>query len=256
MKYNKLLLLLMLITIVAACNPKNILHKGETDNLKETLYYDAVKVADPFLDSLDNVKYQSAILQTKLLPPPAPPPPRYRQVEGFRLQLFAGTDSLYALSEKFRAKEMVKDTLYLLPEGGLFKLQLGDYLYRPKADSARRVMKEKGYRGAWVVKRLINIPNSSVIRDTSAIASDDDANKNDENIEKSFKIQLMALSDETEAMARLDALRERFSENVFYKKNNGLYKVYLGPYANREQAEIKLENVRQNGFPDAWIVKE
>ena len=255
MKNYKLLTVLSLILILGACNPKTILQKEPDKRLEETLYFDDANVADPFLDSLEYREYQNITIKTKLIPPPPPPAAKYKKVEGFRLQLFAGSDSLQTVSEKYNATSIVKDTLYILNERGLYKLQLGDYLYRTQADSARRVMKDKGYSGAWVVKGLVNVPNTDEDTDSSSVVEPVQQNGLSQNLEQ-FSIQFAAFSDETDAMTEVDKIRGLFSESVYYKKIDGLFKVYSGHFATHEKAELYLKRVREGGYPQAWITKE
>lgn len=255
MKNFRWILIIIVIVVIQACNPGGLVKKEKPEDVKSTLYYEQKSISDPFIDSLQLKENQKATLSTLLIPPPPPPAPRMKKAEGYRIQLFAGLDSLQALIIKKSLSGQTQDSLYMLVEKGLHKIQLGDYLYRPQADSARRVLRTDGFPGAWVVKRMINIPNTidskrskDGLKDSVAVAGPE--------IESPYKIQLMALSDEAEVLTRIAQIKNQIEESVFYQKVNSLFKIYVGPYKTRGKADKTLQKVRNAGFPDAWVVFE
>lgn len=270
----KQFILLSIITLfLLYCNPKTLLtgvtHTSDVDSV---LFYQQNPVADPFLDEIQSNPGNSARLTTMILPPPPPPLPNYKEIEGFRVQLFAGTDSISALSVQSRVDMDVDDPVYLIHEGGLFKIQVGDYLYRMDADNMKLVLNNKGYDGAWVAKRMIHVLHDSIESDSSIVlppppppapagASQEeiiteqvsDSTLTEAN-EIKFKIQVMATSDELKAQQMELELEDQFSQDAFYEKTGDIYKVFIGKFKTRTDAEILLNKVRENGYPDAWLV--
>ncbi|MEJ2543546.1 MAG: SPOR domain-containing protein [Calditrichaceae bacterium] len=231
-------------------------------------------MADPFLDGIQSNPGNSARLTTLLLPPPPPPPPDYREIEGFRVQLFAGTDSTSALTVQNKVNNDIDDPVYLIHEGGLFKIQVGDYPYRIDADNMKLTLNTRGYDGAWVAKRKIHVPRDSSSVDSSIAVTPSPPPPPDseqtpqqdivsnhttdstsvQTSEIKFKIQVIATSDELKAQQMELDLEKQFAVDAYYKKAGDVYKVFIGQFQSRPDAEVLLKQVRENGFPDAWLV--
>jgi len=112
--------------IISACNPQAIRRSRLQGNEgvaqpDSFLYYQPVAIADPFLDSLklDLGKEQS--VKVRLIPPLPPPAPTTKQVQGFRVQTFAGLDSLNALVSVEKLKITITDSIYFFKESNLFR---------------------------------------------------------------------------------------------------------------------------------------
>lgn len=69
-----------------------------------------------------------------------------------------------------------------------------------------------------------------------------------------FFIQLLASSDQGKMQNLLARLPSAWRANATTTKNNGLYKLMLGPYP-QAQANRMLQQVRREGFPNAFRVK-
>ena len=195
---------------------KNLIRKEiKTGEVDSSLYFKQVEISDPFLAKLEENPNQSFTLSKAILPPKSPQPEKakFKTIEGFRVQIFAGVDSLNALASKNLAKSTVKDTLYVFNEKGLLKLQVGDYPYYPQADSIKRIFRQTHFPGAWIVKTNILIPITDSVTD-STIQS-----KEELTATGKFKIQIMATADENKAQNIVNALKMQFNMfmlNVFY----------------------------------------
>jgi cell division septation protein DedD len=272
MMFKKLLIPGIAAVFLFQCNPKTILtgvtHTSDVDSV---LFYQQKPVSDPFLDEIASDPGNEARLTAILYPPPPPPPPAYREIEGFRIQVFAGTDSLSAASVKQNVGRDTDDNVYLLHEGGLYKIQVGNFPYRMEADNMKLTLKDKGYEGAWVVKRMIHVPRDSTMSDTtmtpapSKLPAQISVEKTQSALPDSavdtslttgarFKIQVMATSDEIKARQLELELEEQFDANAYFEHSGQIYKVYIGKFDSRPKAEILLKEVRENGYPDAWLV--
>jgi len=253
MKRLSLSLLLMIILLVASCNVQtirkarleNAADKQQTAQVDSFLYYQPVVLNDPFLDSLNVKNDDEQSIKVRIVPPPAPPEPTTKQVDGFRVQTFAGLDSLNALILADELKSGQKDPVYFFKEKELYKIQVGDFLYRNDADTKVYDLRKMDISGAWVVQRPINVPI-----DTVATTLNDQTNK-----VYPYKLQILVTSDLQKAEDLVTRLKSQFSMESFYELNNKLYKIYLGKFATREDAQKVLTNVRENGYKDAWMIE-
>lgn len=241
--------LLILLFIISSC--QNTLVKKQSTGVivDSTQYFSDVQVNDPFLDKLASNPSQSFVLKKTLIPPPIPEPekPKFKTIEGYRVQIFAGVDSINALASKALAKSTVTDTIYRLNEKGLYKLQVGDYPYYPQADSIKRKFRQTKFSGAWIVKTNIFIPIKEIELDSTI----------DSTSEKStgtFKIQVIATADEIKAQTIVNKLKIQFSGKALYEKNGNIFKVFVGYFDKEEEARNALNIIREGEFPDAWLV--
>jgi sporulation related protein len=250
----KIYILVVAVIIFNSCNPQGIRRsrmQGEETMAKPDsfLYYQPMALNDSFLDSLkiENDKEQS--LKVRLIPPPPPPAPKTKRVEGFRVQTFAGLDSINALYLVERLKDTVKDSIYFFKENNLYKIQFGDYLYRNDADLKVMDIRKFGINGAWVVARMINVP---IIADSSGsiIPADTVASVKD----APFKIQVLVTSDLQKAKNLTGHLKNQFERQSYFITSGQLYKIFLGKFTDRADAEKVLAEVKNAGYKDAWLV--
>ena len=241
----------LIIYLSFACQPSSLIKKEEVKAAPDSvLFYQQKDIADPFIDAVIAAKEDTLILHTLLIPPP-PPPEKYRQIEGLRVQVFAGLDSLNAKNIRHQLANAQSDSVYLFKEKGLFKIQVGDYPYRMEADRKKQELKTAGFKGAWVVQTLINVP-----LDSMNIESDNKSIREEKRPRnEGFKIQVLATGDKMRAEEVVQTLKQQFNYAAFSQKVKDLYKVYLGYFSDRQEAEKVLQDVRINGYPDAWIVK-
>ncbi len=245
MKY----LFLLIALVMAGCQPAAIVRPitrgSEVDSV---FYYRQQPVADPFLDSLSLHDNRNLTLRKTVLPLPAPIDP-FDHAAGFRVQVFAGADSIKAVQEKLQAAPAVgQDSVYLFRENGLFKVQVGDYPGRPQAEESRNRLKAVGFTGAWLVQREINIPR------TVSTSTGGDMSRASLPAGR-FYIQLRATADQAKALDLAEQAAAAFSLSYKIIAAGQVYKVLLGPLPNRFETERRLTEVRNAGYPDAWIVE-
>lgn len=70
-----------------------------------------------------------------------------------------------------------------------------------------------------------------------------------------FRVQVFATVDKSKAQAIMDALRERENISVYIDEEEGLYKVRVGDFKTRIQAEGFRNYIRTRGYPDAFVVE-
>ena len=72
---------------------------------------------------------------------------------------------------------------------------------------------------------------------------------------KGYRIQLMALSSMEAVREKKSIIEEDLQLKVYVDYDKPYYKVYVGDYIKRKHAEKALNEIKQSGYPDAWIVK-
>lgn len=74
-------------------------------------------------------------------------------------------------------------------------------------------------------------------------------------IPNGFRIQLMASNSIETVRARKKTIELGLQLNVYIVFNEPYYKIFVGDYTKRNDAEKALRKIKGNGYPDAWIVK-
>lgn len=255
---KKKILGIVLLTVFLSCNVQNIrrarlnndsIEKSASAQVDSFLYYQPVPLNNSFLDSLAIENDNELTFKVRIVPPPPLPDPLYKQIDGYRVQTFAGLDSINGVLAAKDARKTLEDTVYFFKEKGLFKIQIGDYLYRNDADLKVLDLRKNGISNGWVVRRLINVPFDSTRQldvaklDTVPI------------VNKPFTIQILVTSNLQNAQSTIAQLESQFQTKAYYVQKEQLYKIFIGEFETREQAEKFLNKVRSNGYKDAWLVK-
>jgi len=255
---SSLIFIGLFILLFNACQPGLITKKSGQEQIDRSLYFQQVEVKDAFMDTLVSPAGQAATLSKKIIPPPVPEPepPKFKEVEGFRVQIFAGLDSLNAVSTASQSRNVTIDSVYLFREKGLYKIQLGDYQYRYQADSANQSLRKNGFSGAWVVKRMVQIPVSAeeLIPAAPVIPVSQPDSTLPQITTGKYKIQVVATSTIERAQSLVNDLGSKYQYPVFFEKAGTMYKVFIGPFSIEAEARQTLEAVRKSGYPDAWLV--
>lgn len=244
------------IVLIHACQPKAGTRVAPEASVDSTLYFAAEPVPDPFRDSLAVAGPPVRLSHTVYPPPPEVEPlPRFKQIEGFRIQVFAGVDSSGAdLIRTQLQQQQLSDTVYMIEDKGLYKVQIGDYPYRAPADQLIPELRREGYPGAWVVQRRINIPRTdadNAVPDSAAPATPVDSVRQGEG---TYRIQVLATSSDIRARQLTDEIRGEWGHPAFYEESGKLFKVFIGYFNTEDEARRILESVRARGYPDAWLV--
>lgn len=241
---HKLIICSFVLMLLFGCSSQVAFTTKKAADVDSVLFYQQKDLDDPFIDSVLSNPGDSASISAILTPAPPPPPAdTLRQIDGFRVQVFAGIDSLRAKTVQLSTAQLVTDSTYLVKDNGLFKIQVGDYLYRSDADSVQRLLTISNLKGHWVVKRKIFVRDSVTENVQSTLVE-----------EFKFKIQIIATSDESRALTLIGELQSKFSYPSFYLPSGSVYKVFVGKFKSREQAQKALTQIREQGYPDAWLV--
>ncbi len=240
---------LIIVVLASSCQQALVKKEDKTAEVDSSLFFKQVEIEDPFLDKLAANPNQSFTIKKTLVPLPLPKleKPKFKAIDGYRVQIFAGVDSINALSNIVIARNTVTDTIYMLNDKGLFKLQVGDFPYYPQADSIKRIFRQTNFPGAWVVQTNILIPFiNSVLDSTVDSVSTSNSGK--------YKIQVIATSDEIKAKTIVSELKMQFDFNSFYEGSGNIFKVFVGYFNKEDEARDALKIIREGNFPDAWLV--
>lgn len=239
--------------LLISCQPVVVQKTGTAAKADSVFYYQQADINDPFLDTIFQQPDQKITLKQQIIPPPPPPPPvpKFKSIEGYRVQIFAGTDSLNALSSKHKALAVKADTAYLIAEKGLYKIQIGDFPYYPEADQRKQLLRQNGFPGAWIVKRDILIP----VNPDSLTAAAETTAENSIQPAGKFKIQILATGSLENAQSLVESLKRDLNYNAFFEPSGNLFKVYIGYFKLEETARQKLSELKDKGFDDAWLVQ-
>ena len=77
--------------------------------------------------------------------------------EGVRIQIFESMVSAIARAEAKRFQNILGDTVYLDFETPLYKLRIGNYIDRKKAEKAISAIKRLGAKDSWIVRTKIDM---------------------------------------------------------------------------------------------------
>ncbi len=69
-----------------------------------------------------------------------------------------------------------------------------------------------------------------------------------------FRVQVFASSDRQVAEGAASVAEERLGVKAYVDLDGGMYKVRVGDYRTRRDAEAAMATMRKHYYPDAWIV--
>tara|TARA_B100001093_G_scaffold212975_1_gene204326 strand:- start:1247 stop:1708 length:462 start_codon:yes stop_codon:yes gene_type:complete len=84
--------------------------------------------------------------------------------EGYRLQLFESSTVDEAKKVMTKYGKSLKDTLYLVFDAPLYKVQYGDFVTKNQVENARINLRKRGFKNIWIIRSRIN---QKIISDTN-----------------------------------------------------------------------------------------
>ena len=116
-------------------------------------WYDMDKVFDPIPKTTVII---DDILKTNQLDLIDSLNPKNKKIKvGFRLQLFETISKDIADEKRLDFQNVLNDTVYVVFEAPLYRLQVGDFFSRKKAEEKKRNLVKNGYKNIWIVKSRI-----------------------------------------------------------------------------------------------------
>jgi len=261
-KTNILIAVLTAFIFLFSCHPNKKVQQTETKpnaDIDSVFFYKQKDIADPLIDAVLDTTDHSSVTLKKELVPVTPPKPDYKLIQGYRVQIFASLDSANAVVAKYKAQQEVEQPVYVIRDGEMFKVQVGDFPYQAQAYTLRDEITRNGFKGAWVVQREIRIPLSNDENNTAGEnekpnTTNSSAEAQNQQGNGKYSIQIAAVSDEMRAQQLVYEVKNKFQTEANYKLVGSVYKVYLGRFSDRDSADSFLQKVRSAGYPDAWLV--
>lgn len=175
----------------------------------------------------------------------------YVEKPGFRVQVFAGAAENNAHTIARRVQTLQPDSVYVVEDQGLYKVQIGNFARRLEAQKMLDRLYYAGVENAWIVKTTIHFPKTRLPEKVSSTGTTSVQPEK----EFSFSIQLFV----TNSPEKAQALSEKFARTVDFpvwiKPQNGLWKILTGKFEKELQAREYLTKIRKAGFSDAWLTQ-
>ena len=162
------------------------------------------------------------------------------QIKGFRVQVAALRDynRAEALREQIQRDAQVLTYIHLDEEIQLYKIQAGNSRTPESAKTLRDAIRALGYPEAYVVRTQI-----------ADVQSQDNATS-------SFRVQIFSSSTRGSAEnAQMQARIQLARDDVFIDSEPPYFKVRVGNFQTRNDAEILLEEVTKKGYETAFIIQ-
>lgn len=170
---------------------------------------------------------------------------------GMRIQTFAGISFENAAAHAAELEKLALDSVYVLQEDGLSKVQLGNFQDRLEAEKMLDRLRFNGVSNGWIVQTVIHLPKTTVPAPDSARLQ----TPADRISSVFYGIQLLVSSQWDNA----NRFAEQFNRHsdilgqVIPAGDN--WKVIAGRFSDEALARQKLDELRNSGYPDAWLTQ-
>ena len=104
------------------------------------------KISSPF--SSDVLNYNQTIDQDSII------------IEGYRVQVLATSDRFKAEKLQSDLEELFEYKIYVIFEAPNYKVRIGDFIDRQKAEKFRKKLSGNGYSSAWIIRTKIDSINN------------------------------------------------------------------------------------------------
>jgi len=78
-------------------------------------------------------------------------------IEGFRVQLLATKEASKAEQLQKKLLDNLNQNIYIVYEAPNYKVRIGDFIDRRKAENLRKEMIKEGYTSAWIIRTRIKL---------------------------------------------------------------------------------------------------
>ena len=104
------------------------------------------KISSPF--SSDVLNYNQTIDQDSII------------IEGYRVQVLATRERFKAEKLQSDLEELFEYKIYVIFEAPNYKVRIGDFIDRQKAEKFRKKLSGNGYYSAWIIRTKIDSINN------------------------------------------------------------------------------------------------
>lgn len=175
----------------------------------------------------------------------------FREEQGLRIQTFAGADLTNAETMLNTLSELKLDSVYLVQEGELYKIQLGNFLYRLDAEKMLDRLRFEGLTNAWIVETTIHLP----IEHTAETNQFSNAQTTAIDQQFVYSIQVFVTKDKQKAVEFVNLLNQQISDESWILQNGEFWKVLIGKFHEETTARERLLEIRDSGYADAWLTQ-
>lgn len=162
----------------------------------------------------------------------------------YRVQFFTSNNKISLSDKRFRSIP----ELSVYYHNGLYKYTSGHFYNEKEALKRLRLLKSKGYTGAWIVKMRNNQRFSGKIKPSTATS----IKKNQEQTTATeYRVQFYT------SPKKIPLTNPRFNgiDKLAVYFHNGLYKYTAGHFGSMEEATKRQSQLRKRGFTDAFVIK-
>ncbi len=164
----------------------------------------------------------------------------YQLQQGFRVQVIATKFAKVARRVFQQVQQLGVDSVYLVEETGLYKVQVGNFTQR---DSARKMLDRlyyAGFKDAWIAPATIHLPKLVSSSATPLMY---------------YAIQIFASRHEKEARKIQQQYAHQLNWPVWIERMDHLWKVLVGKFTEEATARQVLEKLRLQGWNEAWLTQ-
>ena len=179
----------------------------------------------------------------------------YEIQPGFRCQVFASASKESAQKVAAQLRELSADSVYIIYDKPLYKVQVGDYQKRTTAEEVTIMLQKSGFPGTWIVETDIRVAKSAEETRQIAERQHELTNQFKAEMSYSYAIQIMATANQQNAEHLAAKLRGELHQPVIVIAHRGIWKVLVGQFKNRQEAEYLLAQLKNSGYIDAWITQ-
>ena len=120
--------------------------KISTTSLRVNYCSSRPKISSPF--SSDVLNYNQTIDQDSII------------IEGYRVQVLATRERFKAEKLQSDLEELFEYKIYVIFEAPNYKVRIGDFIDRQKAEKFRKKLSGNGYSSAWIIRTKIDSINN------------------------------------------------------------------------------------------------
>ncbi len=161
---------------------------------------------------------------------------------GYRIQIAAIIDRVRAESLKGRAEIQLKERVYVAYDERtrLYKLHVGNCRTAAEAETLRKQTKVKGYPEAFIVRSRIEVAPSPYRLP----------------VESGYRVQIFSATSRESAERSLKEAKSRLErEDVYIEFEPPYFKVRVGNFRSKSDADDFLKTARKNGYDTPFPVK-
>ena len=229
--YHIIIIILLISTSTAAQSSKKVFLSADFNKMIELYGKKTVEIKLPEKQVLDSLKRTPFVW-----------------TDGYRIQLLASNDKVKAENLKLNLQNQVEDSVYIIKDEALYRVQFGDYTDRIVAETKVDSMRKYGWPRAWIVTCRVK----SFLNDIEEENIEQPVKNEMGILSEYYAIQIAAYSTIESAESIQRELQSKYSD-VNIIEISGLYKVVVGKLLHRNEAESLLDAIKGAGYHDAWV---